>query len=204
MEKDIVLAIIGTAAFVFVLVRVFLKTLVKSTIEESVKNEFKLERQSREQEFAREMQALSREAQFRVSALEKRMEAHQKAFELAYKMLWTVHASTDARLKVSSEAQSFWRRNALYLTEQGRGAFIEAFNNYQSYDVFHALWRDQPEDKQAKENLTRAFNSIQELPTQLLRAIDAEASGLPRVNAEASITPFKKLPASKNRSTEAR
>jgi len=64
----------------------------------------------------------SRKEVLRLAAVEKRLAAHQEAYELWCRLLWNLH---DQKLghETPVECQAWWRKNCLYLDARSRAAF---------------------------------------------------------------------------------
>jgi hypothetical protein len=62
---------------------------------------------------------------FKLAALEKRLEVHQKAFSLWYDLMWSVNKD-EARDEMVKKCDDFWKTHCLYLDEKSREAFRTA------------------------------------------------------------------------------
>ena len=67
--------------------------------------------------------------QLRLAALDKRLQAHQEAFELWRKMILNVHGEENS--KTVLECQDWYNKNCLYLDPESRQAFITAYGAMQ-------------------------------------------------------------------------
>ncbi|MDR6377325.1 hypothetical protein [Paraburkholderia caledonica] len=63
--------------------------------------------------------------QLKVAAIDKRLQAHQDAFELWRKL--NQHLSTDKLRDVIAECDGWWSKHCLYLEDDARAAFSEAY-----------------------------------------------------------------------------
>lgn len=63
---------------------------------------------------------------YRLSAIEKRLQAHQEAFALWRKLLSHIHDEEEIA-SVVSECQTWWDNNCLYLEEKARKAFRTSY-----------------------------------------------------------------------------
>jgi len=176
MNEYVVIAIVSTAVFVLALVRLSLKTFVKTSVQESIKHEFEVQRQQMREEFERQQNELESKDKFRLAALDKRMEIHQRAFALGQEMLPLVHAQTEKKISLLQKCEEFWNTSALYLTEEAREAFSLAKHYFGSYDIVHMVWKiDKREEHRA--DLEKAFSAIRDLPQKLIAITDKESSG---------------------------
>ena len=77
------------------------QTLAKSSVEEMIHKKFdeqsqklnhqlEIERLKMREEFEREIHSVDRKDKFKLAALDKRLEAHQRAYSLAIKMIQTL------------------------------------------------------------------------------------------------------------------
>jgi len=65
-----------------------------------------------------------RSHQMKMAALEERLNAHQRAYALWRKMVFS--SNVDGSLdEIVLEAQEWWENNCLYLTEEARNAFLK-------------------------------------------------------------------------------
>ncbi|HEY6170152.1 MAG TPA: hypothetical protein VI454_19115 [Verrucomicrobiae bacterium] len=72
------------------------------------------------------LEQTSREHQFRMAALDRRLEAHQQAYTLWRKLFFSVHQKEVG--EVVMECQNWWNKNCLYLDPESREAFLKAFH----------------------------------------------------------------------------
>lgn len=96
--------------------------------------------------------------QMRMAALDRRLQAHQEAFELWRKMISNVHE--DDIGKVVIECQDWWNKNCLYLTPDARMAFNYA---YHCANIHSGFLQDRSNPSVVKENwknITDAGNAI--------------------------------------------
>ncbi len=77
-------------------------------------------------EYAFLIEQLKAKHQLRMAALDRRLQAHQEAFELWRELLEAAH--TDGIGKVVMKCQSWWERNCLYLEPKVREAFVAAYS----------------------------------------------------------------------------
>jgi len=181
MATQIILIVVLVA---IALLALYLRTLVKSTVQESVKDQFEVEWQNMRQEFEREVEARQRRDKFRLAALDARLAAYQEAFALARQMIRTLHDDEDIRHKVSIECDAFWDSKSLYLGSKARLAFRDAWSSYMSYFMLKEAHRKAAHSSQNKEyinearnDLLKAFKKVSGLPGIVEQDIDLEAMG---------------------------
>lgn len=75
-------------------------------------------------------------AQLRLTAADRRLQAHQEAFALWRKILSNVHSEDIGQ--VVMECQEWWENNCLYLDAQARGVFLEAIHSASHHASFKA------------------------------------------------------------------
>jgi hypothetical protein len=82
--------------------------------------------------YTKEIEYIREKQQLRLAAIDKRLEAHQKAYSLWRKLVSNVH-NQDQIGNVVFECQEWWINNCLYLSMPSRGLFIKsvycAFNH---------------------------------------------------------------------------
>lgn len=71
------------------------------------------------------LSAFEQKNDLRLAALDKRLEVHQQAYSLWYRLRSSVHKESEL-WDMIQECNSFWIENSLYLTEASRKAFDEA------------------------------------------------------------------------------
>jgi len=110
---------------------------------------------------------------YRLSAITERLEVHQQAFEIWYKISLSIH-DDDSRVKNTNEARDFWVKNCLYLTPKCRDAFNELINLYDNYNTLWLIWREASlEDKKDKNNeLIFSFNTIMSVGRVIQEEVD--------------------------------
>ena len=74
--------------------------------------------------------------QLRLTAADRRLQAHQEAFALWRKILRNVHNEDIGQ--VVMECQEWWENNCLYLDAQARGVFLEAIHSASHHASFKA------------------------------------------------------------------
>ena len=134
MTEYVVIAIVSTTILTLSVVRISLKAFVKTSVQESIKHEFEVQRQQMREEFERHQNALERKDKFRLAALDKRLETHQLAFALAVEMMSSIHL-IQLRPAVVEKCETFWNNNCLYLGSRSRKLFKETMNKYFLLDL---------------------------------------------------------------------
>jgi hypothetical protein len=188
MAWDSIVATVFLTAFVTVgiaagLLKLYLKTFVETTVQESVKHQFEVERQKMREDFEREMQAGERKDKFRLAALDRRLDAHQRAFTLARRMIFTLRSSDPTETnKLSSECKLFWEEQSLFLSNEVRKQFWKCFLFYNFYgqeiETIKSLKQTDSEYyKKANESLRAEREQLNNLPSLIENAVDLEAMG---------------------------
>lgn len=92
--------------------------------------------------------------QLRLAALDKRLEAHQKAYVLWKEAAHSIHNS-DKINEIVIECQNWWHNNCLYLTADARDAFWNSFmaaSLHKDLLESHKAIRSEETKKEVKEN----------------------------------------------------
>ncbi|MFA6978121.1 MAG: hypothetical protein WC209_02260 [Ignavibacteriaceae bacterium] len=88
---------------------------------------------------------------FRLVAIEKRLQTHQEAFAMWYKLIEVIHSNIEAKNNVIIEARNFWINNCLYLEKNTRREFNEVINLVSDYSQKLQMTKDEPNpDEKAK------------------------------------------------------
>jgi hypothetical protein len=159
------------------------RVLIKSAVEKSVSHVFDVKLERLKQDFERGQETRERRDKFRLAALDKRLEVHQRAFTLARKMINTLLSSKpEIRNDVSSQCKQFWEEQSLYLSNEVRKQFRKSllFYNYYLEDggQIASLKDDDPETyKKEKERFLAEKEQFMSLPALIERAVDLEAMG---------------------------
>ncbi|EOA6545609.1 TPA: hypothetical protein ACGU7E_004613 [Vibrio vulnificus] len=111
--------------------------------------------------------------QLKLVAPEKRMQAHQEAFELWRKIISNMH--TDQRVSIVMECQDWYNKNCLYLGEEARKAFSTA---YGALAIHNDLLQDRSSSRDAKENYFSMINAGETIVSGV---------ELPPLNADVSV-----------------
>lgn len=162
---------------------VYIRTFIKSTVEKSIGHEFDERLETFKQDFAREQEARERKDKFRLAALEKRLEVHQRAFALARGMIHTLNsAEQEERNELAKECRTFWDEQSLYLSNEIRKQFQESsfFYNFYVQQIEEMIDLKETEPvayKKANEDLFAGREKLRQLPSIIEKAVDLEAMG---------------------------
>jgi hypothetical protein len=152
----------------------FLRTFIKSSVKESIRHQFEVERQKIREDFERELHTIDRKDRFRLAALDKRLAVHQEAYLIARILYGTVHDKEEERYRAQKRYSDFWENNCLYLTNEARIALQESAFSHSDYKVFWYIWRDSHGDPQATKDLEVRFDKISKAPVANMNAVDRE------------------------------
>ncbi len=117
-------------------------------------------------EYAVLIEQLKARHQLRMAALDRRLQAHQEAFELWRELLGAAH--TDGIGKAVLKCQSWWEKNCLYLEPKVREAFVAA---YSSAHTHHVLVQGRADSKDIRES----WDTITRFPNTIFEAIQLPA-----------------------------
>ena len=179
--STIIAVILGVVGSAYGLFELFLKTYVKTTVEESVKNGFEVARQKMREGFEREMQTNELGIRLRLAAIDDRLKAHQEAYAIWRKMRSTLHAQDVDKAPVLKECSAFWDQKCLYLSNDARASFWKAMNSFADYAIYKASHRSavaggiKVDIEDARNSLYGAFSDFTALGSALERAVDLEA-----------------------------
>jgi len=175
----------------------FLKTSIKSTVEKSIEHQFNIRLESFKQEFTRDLHSIDRKDKYRLAAIDKRLEAHQKAYALARKMGNSIHSDINAKFEFQKEFIEFWDSSCLYLEADVRYKLWVATKLFQDYDLYYQIWRDSKlkkddEQKKNKEQLESVFNNITSIQENIASAVNltAMADEASRIDNTKIVTAF--------------
>lgn len=108
--------------------------------------------------------------QLRVAALDKRMDAHQKAYTTLRRLAHSRALKEEDFIELVIEAQKWWEENCLYLDERARKAFIGGVNNVSLHrDLYQAPSpRDVKQLEKLWDDIAKSIDDVVksvELPT---------------------------------------
>jgi hypothetical protein len=84
---------------------------------------------------------------YRLSAINERLAAHQKAFEIWYNLSLSIHSDENIKIKMTEDARQFWITNCLYLTSKCRKVFDDLIFEFGMYRNYRQMWFDTKEKK---------------------------------------------------------
>jgi hypothetical protein len=131
------------------------------------------------QDFDERMSRLERVDKYELAALDKRLEAHQKAFGLARRLVMLsvqspLEEDREAKIKLNEECERFTDEWAIYSRPEVLSAFRIALNHFMGYHGAFRLLRDHTatEDMRAryKESIHESADAIERLPRMILEA----------------------------------
>jgi hypothetical protein len=153
----------------------YFRIYIKSTVSESIKNQFEIEHQKMREEFEREIHAIDRRDKFKLAALDKRLEAHQRAYTLAIKMNQTLGQPNEGR-EVEQKCKTFWEEQNIFLSNDIRKKFQEPLFFYQEYH-YRVQNADEHEQKVRDGLLNKIESSedkLRNLPFIIEQAVNLE------------------------------
>ncbi len=153
LDWAVIIILVGLGAF-----GVYIRTFIKATVSESIKHQFETERQKMREEFEREIHGIDRKDKFKLAALDKRLEAHQKAYTLAIKMNQTLGQS-NVENEITKECNKFLEEQNLFLNNDIRKMFQESFLFYQQYQ--YRLKNAEEHERKASDVTDRVYRSIE-------------------------------------------
>ncbi|MFZ5503577.1 MAG: hypothetical protein ACOY3V_08655 [Pseudomonadota bacterium] len=109
-------------------------------------------------EYAVLIEQLKARHQLRMAALDRRLQAHQEAFELWRELLGAAH--TDGIGKVVLKCQSWWEKNCLYLEPKVREAFVAAYSSAHTHQALIQGRADSKDVQESWDNIVRFPNTI--------------------------------------------
>lgn len=108
------------------------------------------------------------EHQLRMAALEKRLEKHQEAFSLWWRLLGALHTG-DLKQRVI-ECQTWWAGNCVFLSPEIAGRFVQTYRAADNHADLLAIWKSngRVEDSQkVRDN----FDIIRDLGPRIEAAV---------------------------------
>lgn len=177
----IIAIVVSVVGLTYGLLKVFLRTYVKATVEESVKHGFEIARLKMREEFERELQALERRDKFKLAALDERLRASQRAYAIWREMGRTLHSSPEIKAEVMTRFSSFWDADCLYLSNASREGIWKAMGAYSNYEIYTLELRAASESKveaqiaEAKKQKLDAFDDVKRVGALLEKDVDIDA-----------------------------
>jgi hypothetical protein len=112
---------------------------------------------------------LERKHQLRMAAAERRLEAHQQAFALWRKLIYTVHDENEIH-SVVGECQQWWNNNCLYLSPDAREKFRFAY-------VCAASHKDYVKDRSDSKLVTDNWANITDAGEAIVKGVELPTLG---------------------------
>jgi len=104
-----------------------------------------------------------RKDKFALVALDKKLAAHQRAFSLSRKMFFAIHNPEDEKYKVGREAFEFWEENCLYMSNEVRNEFINAYWNFMNYKIYLEAWKSSSNPKEKESNFYKMNEKFEQI-----------------------------------------
>ena len=123
------------------------------------------------------IQMYDRKDKFRLVAIDKRLQVHQEAFSIWYKLIWVIHSSSEDRIKVTTEARNFWINNCLYLERKTRKEFdivIKLVDGYSEKLQYGKETKDPIEKDKIRQDFLKDWNRIFDLPRYIQSEVELE------------------------------
>lgn len=100
------------------------------------------------------LSAFEQKNDLRLAALDRRLEAHQKAYSLWYRLIGSIHRESEL-WSIIEGCNNFWINDSLYLTEESRKAFDEAVHAAS----MHKAFKQEGDATKTNENWNRVFRA---------------------------------------------
>jgi len=100
------------------------------------------------------LSAFGQKHDLRLAALDKRLEVHQKAYSLWFRLLGSVHHEAEL-WNVLQECNDFWVNHSLYLSAESRKAFDEAVHAAS----MHQAVKQEGDGTKTKKNWDKIFRA---------------------------------------------
>jgi hypothetical protein len=125
-------------------------------------------------DFEFQINIAERKDRYRLAALDKRLETHQEAYALARKMIQTLHSNSEEKHEIIRKVEEFWNRQCLFLTNETRLSFRNAFSDYSIYHIYMDRLKAE-KNEESKKDLFAAFDRISGLLSKIEKGVDIEA-----------------------------
>ncbi len=111
--------------------------------------------------------------QLRLAALDRRLEAHQEAYALWWKLVGEVH-NKDRIGEAVGECQKWWVENNLYLDAEVRQAFRTAYHSASTYCQIYTELReaDSIERQRREKSLSESWDSVNDAGEVIAKAVE--------------------------------
>ena len=156
------------------LLGLYLRTFVKTTVDESIAHQFDLKLEKFKQDFEKDLHTLDRKDKYQLAALDERLKVHQQAFRITWSLLESIHDEGDTRGEALRKLYDFWLDHSLYLTNDARKAYFQGLEYFRTYGLLLKVWHSNHDPKTEKE-LNEKFDYISKLPEIIAKSIDIEA-----------------------------
>jgi len=121
---------------------------------------------------------LERRDKYKLMAVEKRLEAHQKAFVHSVALIGAIHENDESkRSKVLADAYEFWVNYSLYLEKETRLQFRYCVSLVSMYKMDIQFWREEEnlfEKRKKSEQIQMNWETIQNLPNIIQKEVELE------------------------------
>jgi len=120
---------------------------------------------------------LERKDKFRMAAIEKRLEAHQKAYAQCTKFIEVIDSRDETEVhKVFKEGQEFMSNYAIYLERETRKKFIEALGVINAYLPKFKYFSEfpYPEREEKFDKFIKEVEKIFDLARVILQEVELE------------------------------
>jgi len=121
-----------------------------------------------------------RKDKFALVALDKKLEVHQKAFLLSRRMFFAIHNPDDEKYKVGQEAFEFWEENCLFMSNEVRNEFINAYWNFMNYKIYVEVWKSSSNPKEKKSKfyeMNEKFEQVKNVQKVIEKSFDFMDTG---------------------------
>jgi len=132
--------------------REHIEQITKVVEDIKLNNAREFERIAQENRFS--LSASEQKHDLRLAALDKRLEAHQKAYSLWYRLRGSIRDENQL-FKIFQQCNEFWMNDSLYLTEKSRKAFDEAVRAAIEFRIM----KEEGNSAKMKENLNTIFGA---------------------------------------------
>ncbi len=132
-----------------------------------------LERKDKRKQFE-----LERKDKYKLVAVEKRLEAHQKALRIWSELIEVIHnRSGDRKNRIIKDAKDFWFNNSIYLETETRKKFTEVIGIVSGYSDMTEAYRstnDPKEKARLKKEIEKNWNELFKLSSIIQKEVELE------------------------------
>ncbi len=165
--------LLAVMAAVFSFIGAYLASKAKNlATKEDVGRIIEIEERIRS-DFREKFETLSARNRLREAAIEKRLEAHQKAFSLWMQLMHNINDS-EKLITVVLECQRWWPENCLYLTSDASAAFVRAYRGASLRRTLldHAFAIQGPRPEELLKQITENYYQIEKAGEVITKAAD--------------------------------